>query len=92
MITEYEEICVLCGKPKDDSHHLINGIYRNKCDQDGIIIPLCRKCHTEIHKNATCENLCKIAGQLAWERDFYKNGKSGNAREQFRKRYGKSFL
>ena len=92
MITEYTEICVLCGRPKDDTHHLLNGNNRQTCDADNITIPLCRKCHNEIHKNATCEKLCKIIGQLAWEKDYYKEGGLGDARKQFLKRYRKSFL
>lgn len=92
MITEYEQICVLCGRPKEDTHHLLNGNNRQTCDADEITIPLCRKCHTEIHKNATCEKLCKIIGQLAWEKDYYKGGGVGNARELFRKRYFKSYI
>jgi hypothetical protein len=92
MITEYTEICILCGRLATDKHHLLNGRDRQKCDEDGIIIPLCNVCHREIHKNAICEKLCKIAGQLAWEKDFYKNGNSGNAREKFRIRYKSSYI
>ena len=91
MITEYTEICILCGKPKEDTHHLLNGNNRATCDEDNITIPLCRKCHTEIHKNATCEKLCKIIGQLAWESNYYAEGRK-DARKQFLKRYRKSYI
>lgn len=91
MITDYTEICILCGRPKDDTHHLLNGNNRATCDEDNITIPLCRKCHTEIHKNATCEKLCKIIGQLAWESNYYAEGRT-DARKQFLKRYWKSYL
>jgi len=58
----------------------------------------------QIHGNPAAESLSKIAGQLAWER-VYLAKKLANglgeqtveewldeAREAFRKRYGKSFL
>lgn len=46
-----------------------------------------------IHNNGTCEKLSRIIGQLAWELN-YLNDKADilKAREQFRKRYGKSYL
>lgn len=91
MITDYTEICILCGRLKDDTHHLLNGNNRATCDEDNITIPLCRKCHTEIHKNATCEKLCKIIGQLAWESNYYAEGRK-DARKQFLKRYRKSYI
>lgn len=62
----------------------------------------------QIHDNPAAESLSKIAGQLAWERVYLANklaniNKDGldeqtvdewlnEAREAFRKRYGKSFL
>ena len=91
MITDYTEICILCGRPKEDTHHLLNGNNRATCDEDNITIPLCRKCHTEIHKNATCEKLCKIIGQLAWESNYYAEGRK-DARKQFFNRYRKSYI
>jgi hypothetical protein len=46
--------CIKCGLPEpSDAHHLINlgngGVGTKDCD--GMTIPLCRKCHQELHAN-----------------------------------------
>jgi len=43
--------CACCGQPADDPHHLIGhgqGGMGTKAD-DLFVIPLCRKCHNELH-------------------------------------------
>lgn len=98
MITKYNKYCILCGTPSTETHHLVFGRANRKLsDADGLTIPLCRNCHKEIHNNYVAMALSKICGQLAYERwylsDFGDADKSlNNARENFRSRYGKSFL
>lgn len=37
FITDYQNYCLLCGKPKDASHHLIFGTsHRKLADEDAI--------------------------------------------------------
>lgn len=102
---DYKNICAICGKPRQADHHLIfgNGL-RQLADADGIKIPICNECHTmnrlvagRIHDNTMAESLSKVAGQLAWEKEWYKHNNavfSGEdpAREMFRIRYGRSYL
>lgn len=48
-----------------------------------------------IHDNPMAEKLSKLAGQLAYEKEYYKKlceMDEDVAREAFRKRYGKSYL
>ena len=46
-----------------------------------------------VHDNTTAEKLSKIAGQLAWEKHCVASGHTEDeARELFRKRYGRSYL
>jgi len=101
IVTSYDSVCAICGRPKTATHHLIFGSgLRHLADRDGIYIPICDECHTSgrfrIHDNPVAESLSKIAGQLAWEKDYYKIGRSTEnldpAREEFRKRYGRSYL
>jgi hypothetical protein len=94
MLTEYKDICVICGKPKEHTHHLIFGWSNRKlCDEDKITAPLCEKCHSEIHNNGVASGLSKIVGQLLFEMELVKKGVPQEvAREQFRKRYGRSYL
>lgn len=98
IITEYMTISILSGKPKECVHHCINGnSLRRLADEDGLVIPLTNTEHDLIHREGM--GLSRIIGQLAWEREFYREicMKCGvldenPAKEAFRKRYGISYL
>ena len=94
MITKYEQYCALCGSPATDTHHLINGHgYKQLADADELFIKICRSCHQKIHATPVAMRLGQIAGQLEFEKQRVAEGVNpDDAREQFRKRYGKSFL
>lgn len=106
IVTNYSEICVFCGRMADATHHLVFSDYgagRKKADADGLIIPVCNNCHNMaggtrmIHGNSIAEAMSKMMGQLAWEKQYYRdrageNGEKDTAREAFRKRYGRSYL
>lgn len=91
---------MFCGKPCFSEHHLLFGTgIRPLAEQDGIKAPICEQCHTSgkvierIHDNPMAEKLSKIAGQLAFEKRKCAEGFSeDDAREIFRKRYGRSYL
>ena len=102
-ITDVEGFCIMCGKPtrRNVYHHCIFGTsQRRKADEDGIYIPVCDECHnmnprsdSRIHGNPMAEKLSKMMGQLAWEKQAIADGASfDEARELFRKRYGRSYL
>ena len=92
ILTDYETICFFCGRPAEGEHHLLfgNGI-RKLADEDGLKIPMCSNCHTtgklteRIHDNPIAERLSKMLGQAVYESKI-------GSREEFRKRYGKSYL
>ena len=95
MITKYEKYCIICGTPTNTVHHLVFGRgKRNLADQDGLTAPMCPLCHEELHnKSAVANALSRIAGQLEFEKQQVAKGKSfDDAREEFRKRYGVSYL
>lgn len=102
MITDYQDICAICGRPAECTHHLIFGSEKRLlADQDGLTIPMCNRCHnmgmptTRLHDNIMAEALSKIVGQLAWEKDWIiKNPGMApeQSRNEFRRRYGKSYL
>ncbi len=76
-----------------EEHHLIFGSLRHLADADKLILPLCRICHQELHHNTQANELSKICGQLAYEKEKCCSGMSADeAREDFRKRYGRSYL
>lgn len=86
MVTEYEKICAICGKPDVEIHHLVFGRgLRELADADSLTIPLCRECHKAVHLNGTASTLSKMLGQAWYE-------KTVGDRESFRKRYGRSYL
>lgn len=94
MITEYNDYCIICGRPRTDMHHIFKGHkQRHLADQDELLIPLCREHHEAIHNTKEYNLLCEIIGQLAFEKDLCAEGMNReNAREAFRIRYGRSYL
>lgn len=94
MITKYSEYCVLCGYPNVEEHHLICGTGKKRvADEYGLTIPVCRKCHDKLHASPEAMKMCKIAGQLAFEKQMVAKGESEDeAREHFRSRFSKSYL
>ena len=94
MVTEYKDICAICGRPKEETHHLVFGRgKRNLADEDGLTIPLCSKCHSLIHQEGVAGALSKIVGQLWYELNLVNKGiPPAMARQMFRERYGISYL
>lgn len=100
IVTKYDEYCLFCGRPTEAKHHLVYG-KGNKIlsERDGLKIPCCNNCHNmgepleRIHGNPMAEAMSKIIGQLAFEKRAVANGKSEDeARDEFRTRYGISYL
>lgn len=92
IVTGHEGICVFCGKPSECEHHLLFGSgIRELAEQDGLKVPLCNDCHNmgrlaeRIHDNSMAEKLSKILGQVVYEAKI-------GSREEFRARYGRSYL
>lgn len=72
ILTKYMDYCLICGKPRHSTHHLLSGIAnRQLSDRDKVIIPLCFEHHTGkngIHHIREFEVMGKIVGQIAWEK------------------------
>jgi len=92
IVTKYGKICFFCGRPAECEHHLLfgNGT-RELAEQDGLKVPSCNRCHNmgntleRIHGNPMAEKMSKILGQAIYEAKI-------GSREEFRARYGKSYL
>ena len=99
IITEYTNMCLVCGNPNVEPHHVLHGTANRKfADEDLLIVPLCYEHHrgnngVHGHNNAFDVAL-EIIGQIAWERK--KIADTGmdieEVRKEFRKRYGQSFI
>lgn len=92
IVTEYENICIICGRAAEAEHHLIFGTAgRNLSEKYGLKVPICNGCHTmnekcrRIHDNPMAEKLSKMLGQAIFE------AKVGS-RDDFRKIFGRSYL
>lgn len=97
MITEYNDFCIICGKPRTDMHHCLKGHkQRHLAEEDELLIPLCQEHHTgnmSVHQRKELNVLCEIIGQLAYEKKKCAEGYGeAAARESFRIRYGRSYL
>lgn len=104
IVTKYEGISVISGYLRECRHHLIFGRgKREKAEEDGLWIPLLNREHNmaqcavdQIHDNPPAEYLSKMAGQLAWEKEFYRrkicDPDQDPAREAFRRRYGECYM
>lgn len=106
-VTNETNYCIFCGRNATQEHHLLFGTHGRKfADKYGLTIPICDACHTRgeylcgrIHDNSMAEALSKVAGQLAWEKNYYKDlynnmneGADDEARNRFIELYGRSFL
>lgn len=92
IVTDYKGICFFCGKPAECEHHLLFGKgIRPLAEEDGLKVPSCNGCHNigmikeRVHDNPMAEKLSKMLGQAIFEKEI-------GTREDFRLRYGKSYL
>ena len=99
MQKKYSGYCFFCGKPAISEHHFIFGKgLRSLADEDGLKVTICDYCHvigqilSRIHDNPMAEKLSKMFGQAIFERNECAKGATlDEAREKFRKRYGRSY-
>jgi Zn-finger protein len=82
-----ERKCKYCGSWNNlEVHHCIHGNGRRKlADEDGLTVYLCHKCHMELHDKGIADNFLQKLAQNYYEFHI-------GTREQFRQRYGKSYL
>ena len=86
-ILQDEHFCYLCGTPYTETHHVFFGTANRKLsDADGCVIYVCRKHHELIHNNHKVDLTIKTRMQIKWQEI---NDKTA---EDFRKRYGKSYI
>lgn len=77
------ESCARCGSPYVELHEVFNGPFRNKAKKYGLVIPLCRRCHTLVHINQKLDKELKAETQRAFVNQY------GFTRymEEFKKNY-----
>lgn len=86
--TPYNRICPVCNKEiwgAKNAHHVFNGAYKEKSEEDMFYMNLHPECHRELHDNPKIAKELKAKCQKWYEADM-------GSREDFIKRYGKSYL
>ena len=77
--------CIICKRKKEHLHEIFFGANRKKSMQYNFVIPLCHKCHSEMHINKEWQEYWHVKGQEYWERFI-------GSREEFIRVFGKSYL
>lgn len=67
IITDNLEDCYLCSRKKKDMHEAIGGCNRSKSIEWGLVLPLCRKCHSELENNQELKRKIQQLGQETFE-------------------------
>lgn len=62
--------CIICGVKKDHLHEIFFGKNRLNSMKYDLVIPLCFKCHTEMHNNIEWQKYWHKKGQLAFMESY----------------------
>ena len=85
---KYAGYDMIDGTPNVHRHHIFEGTAnRRLSDED--------EGNMSVHRNKEMSALMHIIGQLAWEKHYiveHEDVNEDDARDTFRKRYGKSYL
>lgn len=87
VIHKNKEQCYICNRYGVlHPHHIFNGSYKKKSEEDGMIIWVHDfPCHRSIHDDYSKGIELKVMAQEAWEKTY-------GDREKFIKRYGMSYI
>lgn len=89
-ILQHEKACYICGTTLNlHLHHIYGGANRSLSDKDGCVVYLCVNHHTGVqgvHLNRKIDLALKARCQKEYMKQFNKT------KEDFIKRYGKSYL
>ena len=80
--------CIICGWIKEHIHHCMSGrADRAKCDELGLVVPLCSQCHWLVHnkpKESGLYYMLKRIAQLVFETNI---GRHKDWMDIFQKNY-----
>ena len=82
------KVCVVCGSPYVEKHHIFCGSYRKAADRRGYIIPLCREHHTGnngIHFNKEMSDEWRRTAEMHYLINV-------GSRRQFYEEFGRNYL
>ena len=67
ILTYDLETCIICGKPKQDLNEIFCGRNRQNSMKYGLVMPMCRLCHTEYTNNREMQLKWMKIGQKKFE-------------------------
>lgn len=75
ILTDNLEQCYLCGSRKQHLHEIYYGTkHRSLSMQYGCVIPLCQRCHNQVHNNIEIDTMlkqkCQKKFKEIYEKDF----------------------
>ena len=73
IITDDLTKCIICGMPKQDLNEIFCGRNRQNSMKWGLVIPMCRRCHTEYTNNREMQLKWMKLGQKAFEETYDKD-------------------
>lgn len=66
IFTDNLNQCYFCKAPEDDLHEIFGGCRRQVSMHYGLVLPLCRKCHSRVENNEVIKLDWKITGEKKW--------------------------
>lgn len=70
IITNDLEKCYFCSAKKKDLHEIYEGKNRQVSMKYGLVIPICRKCHTKVTNDKTLQDKLHKVGQKAFKKHY----------------------
>lgn len=70
LFTNNMNVCYICKKPKEHTHEVFFGSNRLNSIRYKLIVPLCDKCHSEMHKNSKLQDEFHKLGQILFEKEY----------------------
>ena len=83
ILTDNLDYCFVCGQPRDALHEVFEGASRVNSMKNGMVIPICYKHHSMIHKNRQFSLYYKILCQTKFE--------ESHSREEFIKIFKRNY-
>ena len=73
IITSRMDRCFICGAYGVEIHHIMGGANRKNSTKYGLVVPLCRECHTGdngVHMNGDRNDALKRIAQSRFEQKY----------------------
>lgn len=86
ILTNNLNQCYICKASKNDLHEIFGGCRRQVSMKYGLVIPVCRNCHTRIENNEEIKLKMKQDAEKKWLEYYNKSI------EDFIREFGKNYI